>query len=66
MLETANRTHQHARMLQCVWVPSHTGANAPLTAVWIERVQCIPFDEQKQTPAVTEGCMKRCADEDVR
>jgi hypothetical protein len=29
----------HHPTLRCVWIPAHPGANAPLTAVWIETAQ---------------------------
>lgn len=28
--------HEKNWTLRCVWVPTHTGVNAPLTAVWIK------------------------------
>lgn len=39
MLHTTNRTSQRQTTLRCVWMPMHTGANAPLVAVWIETAQ---------------------------
>jgi hypothetical protein len=36
MLQTIASDTKLRLALRCVWVPSHTGANAPLTAVWIE------------------------------
>jgi hypothetical protein len=36
MLQIINKKVQVHRMLRCLWVPSHTGVNAPLRAVWIE------------------------------
>jgi hypothetical protein len=41
--------------LRCVWIPSHTGATAPLTAVWIETLQPIPLNKEQSTPVNTEG-----------
>jgi hypothetical protein len=61
MLQTRNRTHLNAATLRCVWMPSHTGANAPLTAVWIETPQLIPSGNEKPTPANTEGDSWLCA-----
>jgi hypothetical protein len=37
MLHGTNQKHL-ASNLCCVWVPTHTGVGAPLTAIWIERV----------------------------
>jgi hypothetical protein len=31
-----HRTLQEDTVLRCVWKPAHAGANAPLTATWIE------------------------------
>lgn len=59
MLQTINRTPPVT--LRCVWVPSHTGPNAPLTAVWIERLQCAPFDKEKPASAITEEDSWPCA-----
>jgi hypothetical protein len=38
MRPITNKKLQHAA-LRCVWVPAYPGANAPLTAVWIETAQ---------------------------
>jgi hypothetical protein len=61
MLRTTNKTHQHSAILRCVWVPSHTGATAPLTAVWIETLQRVPPGHEKPTPTTTEGDSWLCA-----
>jgi hypothetical protein len=39
MLRIPHNKAQIRPILRCVWVPQHLGANAPLTAVWIESVQ---------------------------
>jgi len=39
MLHTIDRTTQQHTTLRCIWMPAHTGVNAPLTAVWIETTQ---------------------------
>ncbi len=38
MRPITNNRPQHAA-LRCVWIPAYPGANAPLTAIWIETVQ---------------------------
>ena len=38
-IHVTQKTSNGPTMLRCVWVPSHTGANATLTAVWIETPQ---------------------------
>ncbi|GGG84828.1 hypothetical protein [Edaphobacter dinghuensis] len=61
MLQTTNRIHQHIATLRCVWVPSHTGPNAPLTAVWIESLRGTPFKQEKQASPVMEEDSWLCA-----
>lgn len=34
MLYTIKRNYRGTPALRCVWLPQHTGAKAPLTAVW--------------------------------
>ena len=48
MLRTINRIPPTRSTLRCVWVPVHTGANAPLTAVWIETSQAESLEPQNQ------------------
>jgi hypothetical protein len=61
MLQTTNRANQNTAILRCVWVPTHIGATAPLAAVWIETLQCIPSGKEKPTPVNTEGDSWLCA-----
>jgi hypothetical protein len=37
--------------LRCVWVPAHTGANAPLTAIWIQTPQRTAATSRRNTAA---------------
>ena len=37
--------------LRCVWVPAHTGVNAPLTAVWIQTL--LPTRSQDERVATS-------------
>jgi hypothetical protein len=39
MLHTTNRISQQRTVLRCFWVPTHTGVNAPLSAVWVEATE---------------------------
>jgi hypothetical protein len=41
--------------LRCVWVPVHTGANAPLTAVWIQTPLYPATEQCNVTAAPVEG-----------
>lgn len=36
MLQMIHNNVQVRTVLRCFWVPSHTGVNAPLQAVWVE------------------------------
>jgi hypothetical protein len=36
MLPITQNRLQTRSILRCVWIPVHIGANAPLTAVWIQ------------------------------
>lgn len=51
MLQPTNRTLQHLPTLRCLWVPAHTGANAPLTAVWIETTHLDSTDQETLAPS---------------
>lgn len=48
MLQITNEILPRHSMLRCVWVPSHTGIKAPLTAVWIEAKR--PCSEARYSP----------------
>lgn len=48
MLHTTNIISQHPATLHCVWVPVHTGADAPLAAVWIDTPQSDFCDQEHQ------------------
>ena len=50
MVHKANSVHQHQTTLRCVWLPTHTGTNAPLAATWIPLSRCSTNRE------VTGGC----------
>jgi hypothetical protein len=42
-------------MLRCMWVPAHTGPNAPLSAVWIQTPRNLPVGRQSATASAVEG-----------
>src|ERR1700756_5189958 len=48
MLHTTNIISQHRSTLYCVWVPAHSGADAPLAAVWIDTPQSDSRDQKDQ------------------
>jgi hypothetical protein len=41
--------------LRCVWVPAHTGTNAPLTAVWIQTPQRTTTSRRNTAATPAEG-----------
>ena len=49
-------------MLRCMWVPAHTGPNAPLAAVWILTPRSSLTPRQAiVAPALAEGDLRACA-----
>jgi hypothetical protein len=48
-------------MLRCMWVPAHTGPNAPLSAVWIQTPRYMPVGRQTATANAAEGDLQACA-----
>lgn len=55
MHQTANEILPRHSMLRCVWVPSHTGVNATLTAVWIETPHHCSAARHSPTHDLSEG-----------
>jgi len=51
MLYTTNKAPQQLTKLRCVWMPMHTGANAPLTAVWIETIELDSPNKEALAPS---------------
>jgi hypothetical protein len=41
--------------LRCIWVPAHVGANAPLTAVWVQTPHRTATFRYNTATSLTEG-----------
>lgn len=61
MPKITNKILSRHSALRCVWVPTHTGASARLTAVWIETQQHRSARQHSATHGLTEGDSWACA-----
>jgi hypothetical protein len=41
--------------LRCFWIPAHFGANAPLTAVWVQAPHCASKVRRTAATSQSEG-----------
>ena len=48
MLHAKNNVSHQPANLHCVWVPAHTGADAPLAAIWIDTPAPDPGNQEDQ------------------
>ncbi|MGC9293192.1 MAG: hypothetical protein ACP5EP_10820 [Acidobacteriaceae bacterium] len=61
MFQAINEILPRHSVLRCIWVPTHTGANARLTAVWIETQHHCSFAQYSPAHDFTEGDSWACA-----